>query len=90
MIIEVLSDLAPVFAIIGFLLIFIKLFVGNVNKNTLRIHIMIFSGVTAILYFLRGFSLESNFDFAHPYFLSIIWIFIGCINYIEYTSSLKE
>ena len=78
-----LANLAPFCAIFGFILIFIKIFVQRKVKIILCVHVMVLSVIAAALYFLRGSVMEGS-DLISPYFIGVLWILIGFMNYIEF------
>ena len=83
--IDTLANLAPLCAIFGFILILIKVVIDTPNiKQIMCLHLVVISVVAAILYVIRGSTVQSD---AFPgYALSVIWVIIGVSNLIEYQS----
>lgn len=86
---ETLSNVAPLCAIFGFILILIKSAIGAPNiKQIMCLHLVVISVVAAVLYVVRGMTVQS--DGIPGYALSAIWVIIGISNFIEYQTRRRR
>ena len=79
-----LANIAPICAIIGFILIIIKIFVPRNIKMIMCVHVMFLSVIAAGLYTVRQFVDAS--DAVPPILLGVCWVAIGVLNYVEYNN----